>query len=149
MVHVFSYFDYVVCYVSRPEVKPRSEVNPTAIDPPEADPVVSTDPDPTASESEPEIDSTPDAETSNMADPAPDDSKFLFLDNDFRNSGVAQADWSAKKMVWIPSEKEGFETASMKEDKGDEVKDASRDNPTVVAKLHTKYSDSLLLRKSK
>ncbi|KAI4822087.1 hypothetical protein KUCAC02_007649 [Chaenocephalus aceratus] len=56
-----------------------------------------------------------------MADPAPDDSKFLFLDNDFRNSGVAQADWSAKKMVWIPSEKEGFETASMKEDKGDEV----------------------------
>ncbi|KAK5884517.1 hypothetical protein CesoFtcFv8_018330 [Champsocephalus esox] len=105
----------------RPEVKPRSEVNPTPIDPPEADPVVSTDPDPTASESEPEIDSTPDAETSNMADPAPDDSKFLFLDNDFRNSGVAQADWSAKKMVWIPSEKEGFETASMKEDKGDEV----------------------------
>ncbi|XP_040047252.2 myosin-10 [Gasterosteus aculeatus] len=56
-----------------------------------------------------------------MADPAPDDSKFLFLDNDFRNSGVAQADWSAKKMVWVASEKEGFEAASVKEEKGDEL----------------------------
>ncbi|XP_077411907.1 myosin-14-like isoform X2 [Vanacampus margaritifer] len=58
----------------------------------------------------------------NMADPAlADDSKFLFLQNDFRNSGVAQADWAAKKMVWVPSEKEGFEAASVKEEKGEEV----------------------------
>lgn len=58
----------------------------------------------------------------NMADPAAnDESKYLFLENDFRNSGVAQADWAAKKMVWIPSEKEGFEQASVKEEKGDEV----------------------------
>ncbi|XP_061906286.1 myosin-11-like isoform X2 [Entelurus aequoreus] len=56
-----------------------------------------------------------------MADPAADDSKFLFLQNDFRNSGVAQADWAAKKMVWVPSEREGFEAASIKEEKGDEV----------------------------
>ncbi|XP_061761638.1 myosin-11-like isoform X1 [Nerophis ophidion] len=56
-----------------------------------------------------------------MADPAADDSKFLFLQNDFRNSGVAQADWTAKKMVWVPSEREGFEAASIKEEKGDEV----------------------------
>ncbi|XP_035510181.1 myosin-11-like [Morone saxatilis] len=55
-----------------------------------------------------------------MAEPA-DDGKFLFLDNDFRNSGVAQADWAAKKMVWIPSEREGFEQASIKEEKGDQV----------------------------
>ncbi|XP_046906489.1 myosin-11-like isoform X1 [Hypomesus transpacificus] len=55
------------------------------------------------------------------SDPASDDSKFLFLDNDFRNSGMAQADWSAKKMVWIQSEREGFEAASIKEEKGDEV----------------------------
>lgn len=54
-----------------------------------------------------------------MADP--DDSKFLFLENDFRNSGVAQADWAAKKMVWVPSEREGFEQASIKEEKGDQV----------------------------
>uniref|UniRef100_A0A8D3CXG2 Myosin, heavy chain 11b, smooth muscle n=1 Tax=Scophthalmus maximus TaxID=52904 RepID=A0A8D3CXG2_SCOMX len=56
-----------------------------------------------------------------MADPAPDDGKCLFLENDFRNSGVAQADWAAKKMVWVPSEREGFEQASIKEEKGDEV----------------------------
>ncbi|NXY88222.1 MYH11 protein, partial [Alcedo cyanopectus] len=29
--------------------------------------------------------------------------------------------WSAKKLVWIPSEKHGFEAASIKEEKGDEV----------------------------
>uniref|UniRef100_A0AAQ5ZJV2 Myosin, heavy chain 11b, smooth muscle n=1 Tax=Amphiprion ocellaris TaxID=80972 RepID=A0AAQ5ZJV2_AMPOC len=47
--------------------------------------------------------------------------KYLFLENDFRNSGVAQADWAAKKMVWVPSEREGFEQASIKEEKGDQV----------------------------
>ncbi|XP_056143748.1 myosin-11-like [Lampris incognitus] len=56
-----------------------------------------------------------------MADPASDDNKYLFTENDFHNSGVAQADWSAKRMVWIPSEREGFEAASIKEEKGDEV----------------------------
>uniref|UniRef100_A0A674B8E4 Myosin-11-like n=1 Tax=Salmo trutta TaxID=8032 RepID=A0A674B8E4_SALTR len=55
------------------------------------------------------------------ADSASDDSKFLRQDDDFKNSGVGQADWSAKKMVWIPSEKEGFEAASIKEEKGDDV----------------------------
>uniref|UniRef100_A0AAV2KCR2 Myosin heavy chain n=1 Tax=Knipowitschia caucasica TaxID=637954 RepID=A0AAV2KCR2_KNICA len=55
----------------------------------------------------------------NMADS--EDSKFLFLQNDFKNSGLAQADWAAKKMVWIPSEREGFEAASVKEDKGEQV----------------------------
>ncbi|CAK6978097.1 myosin-11-like [Scomber scombrus] len=55
-----------------------------------------------------------------MADPA-DDSKFLYLDNDFRNSSVAQADWAAKKLVWVPSERDGFEQANIKEEKGDEV----------------------------
>ncbi|XP_041672765.1 myosin-11-like [Cheilinus undulatus] len=52
---------------------------------------------------------------------AEEDNKYLFLENDFRNSGLAQADWAAKKMVWIPSEREGFEAASLKEEKGDEV----------------------------
>uniref|UniRef100_Q7LZ83 Myosin heavy chain, smooth muscle (Fragments) n=1 Tax=Gallus gallus TaxID=9031 RepID=Q7LZ83_CHICK len=28
---------------------------------------------------------------------------------------------SAKKLVWVPSEKHGFEAASIKEEKGDEV----------------------------
>uniref|UniRef100_A0A8C2GUN5 Myosin, heavy chain 11b, smooth muscle n=1 Tax=Cyprinus carpio TaxID=7962 RepID=A0A8C2GUN5_CYPCA len=47
--------------------------------------------------------------------------QFLFLDNDFKNSGVAQADWTTKKMVWIPSEREGFQSASIKEETGNEV----------------------------
>lgn len=125
-----------VFYVSRPEVTLRSEDNPTPIYPPEAGPVVSDDPDVSSTISEspaidsdsvtatactPQIDSTTNSDTSNMADAATDDSKFLFSDNDFRNSGIAQADWAAKKMVWIPSEREGFEAASLKEEKGDEV----------------------------
>ncbi|XP_066521767.1 myosin-11a isoform X2 [Hoplias malabaricus] len=50
-----------------------------------------------------------------------EDEKFLYTDKDFFNSPVAQADWAAKKLVWVPSEKHGFEAASMKEEKGDEV----------------------------
>ncbi|XP_077305052.1 myosin-11 isoform X2 [Lithobates pipiens] len=50
-----------------------------------------------------------------------EDEKFLFVDKDFINSPAAQADWSAKKQVWVPSEKHGFEAASIKEEKGDEV----------------------------
>lgn len=53
-----------------------------------------------------------------------DDSKYLVSENDFRNSGLAQADWAAKKMVWVPSEREGFEAASVKEEKGDQVTEA-------------------------
>lgn len=116
-----------VCRFSRPEV------NSTPISAPEAEQVTSDDSDgsSTTSEPEPELDSSSTCEaqihsaassdTSNMADPAADDNKYLFLENDFRNSGVAQADWAAKKMVWVPSEREGFEQASIKEEKGDEV----------------------------
>ncbi|MBN3320971.1 MYH11 protein, partial [Atractosteus spatula] len=49
-----------------------------------------------------------------------EDEKFLFLDKNI-NSPLAQADWSAKKLVWVPSERHGFEAASMKEEHGDEV----------------------------
>ncbi|XP_054247011.1 myosin-11 isoform X1 [Indicator indicator] len=53
--------------------------------------------------------------------PLSDDEKFLYVDKNFVNNPLAQADWSAKKLVWIPSEKHGFEAASIKEEKGDEV----------------------------
>ncbi|KAM3865284.1 myosin-9-like isoform 2-T2 [Diretmus argenteus] len=33
---------------------------------------------------------------------------------------MAQADWATKKLVWIPSEKLGFEAASVKEEQGEE-----------------------------
>ncbi|XP_067116003.1 myosin-11-like isoform X2 [Osmerus mordax] len=61
-----------------------------------------------------------------------EDEKFLFLDKDFINSPMAQADWSAKKLVWIPSEKQGFEAASVKEEHGDEVLVELADNGKKV-----------------
>ncbi|XP_061088261.1 myosin-11a isoform X1 [Conger conger] len=61
-----------------------------------------------------------------------EDEKFLFLDKDFINSPVAQADWAARKLVWVPSEKHGFEAASIKEEHGDEVLVELSDNAKKV-----------------
>uniref|UniRef100_A0A3Q3EWP1 Myosin-10-like n=1 Tax=Kryptolebias marmoratus TaxID=37003 RepID=A0A3Q3EWP1_KRYMA len=36
-------------------------------------------------------------------------------------SAASQADWAAKRLVWVPSEKLGFESASIREERGDEV----------------------------
>uniref|UniRef100_A0AAY4A1H3 Myosin, heavy chain 9a, non-muscle n=1 Tax=Denticeps clupeoides TaxID=299321 RepID=A0AAY4A1H3_9TELE len=48
------------------------------------------------------------------------DKKFLYADRNVLNNPLAQADWATKKLVWVPSEKLGFESASIKEEKGDE-----------------------------
>ncbi|XP_077575708.1 myosin-11a isoform X2 [Stigmatopora nigra] len=61
-----------------------------------------------------------------------EDEKFLFVDKDFLNSPMAQADWAAKKLVWIPSERHGFEAASIKEEHGDEVLVELADNAKKV-----------------
>ncbi|XP_023677874.2 myosin-11-like isoform X1 [Paramormyrops kingsleyae] len=49
------------------------------------------------------------------------DESFLHLARDSANSPMAQADWAARKLVWVPSERLGFEAASVKEERGDEV----------------------------
>ncbi|CAN9510557.1 unnamed protein product [Ophioblennius macclurei] len=49
-----------------------------------------------------------------------DADKFLYGDRSSANNPLAQADWATKKLVWIPSEKMGFEAGSVKEEKGDE-----------------------------
>ncbi|XP_016087656.1 myosin-10-like [Sinocyclocheilus grahami] len=36
-------------------------------------------------------------------------------------SASSQADWAAKRLIWVPSEKHGFESASVREERGDEV----------------------------
>ncbi|XP_077382235.1 uncharacterized protein LOC144021880 isoform X2 [Festucalex cinctus] len=36
-------------------------------------------------------------------------------------TAARQADWAAKRLVWVPSDKHGFESASIKEERGDEV----------------------------
>uniref|UniRef100_A0A8C2JFD8 Myosin, heavy chain 9a, non-muscle n=1 Tax=Cyprinus carpio TaxID=7962 RepID=A0A8C2JFD8_CYPCA len=46
--------------------------------------------------------------------------KFLYADRNTINDPLAQADWASKKLVWVPSEKLGFEAGSIKEETGDE-----------------------------
>lgn len=68
-----------------------------------------------------------------MSKKAPtEDEKFLFVDKDFLNSPMAQADWAAKKLVWVPSDKHGFEAASIKEEHGDEVLVELADNAKKI-----------------
>ncbi|OCT83014.1 myosin-9 [Xenopus laevis] len=50
-----------------------------------------------------------------------DADKYLYVDRNYVNNPLAQADWAAKKLVWVPSEKNGFEAASIKEEVGDEA----------------------------
>ncbi|XP_057599081.1 myosin-9 isoform X2 [Hippopotamus amphibius kiboko] len=54
-----------------------------------------------------------------MAQQAAD--KYLYVDKNFINNPLAQADWAAKKLVWVPSDKSGFEPASLKEEIGEEA----------------------------
>uniref|UniRef100_G3SX43 Myosin-9 n=1 Tax=Loxodonta africana TaxID=9785 RepID=G3SX43_LOXAF len=54
-----------------------------------------------------------------MAQQAAD--KYLYVDKNLINNPLAQADWAAKKLVWVPSDKSGFEPASLKEEVGEEA----------------------------
>uniref|UniRef100_A0A3B4D8C4 Myosin-9 n=1 Tax=Pygocentrus nattereri TaxID=42514 RepID=A0A3B4D8C4_PYGNA len=49
-----------------------------------------------------------------------DAERYLFGDRSAISDPLAQADWASKKLVWVPSEKLGFEAGSIKEEKGDE-----------------------------
>uniref|UniRef100_A0A8D3E5D6 Myosin, heavy chain 10, non-muscle n=1 Tax=Scophthalmus maximus TaxID=52904 RepID=A0A8D3E5D6_SCOMX len=50
-----------------------------------------------------------------------DPERYLFVDRAVVYNPAAQADWTAKRLVWIPSERHGFEAASVREERGDEV----------------------------
>ncbi|XP_064423690.1 myosin-10 isoform X4 [Latimeria chalumnae] len=50
-----------------------------------------------------------------------DPERYLFVDRAVVYNPATQADWTAKKLVWVPSERHGFEAASIKEERGDEV----------------------------
>ncbi|XP_030062730.1 LOW QUALITY PROTEIN: myosin-9 [Microcaecilia unicolor] len=50
-----------------------------------------------------------------------DAEKYLFVDKNVLNNPLAQADWAAKKLVWVPSESHGFQAASLKEEVGEEA----------------------------
>ncbi|XP_062872384.1 myosin-9-like isoform X2 [Trichomycterus rosablanca] len=47
--------------------------------------------------------------------------KYLYVDRSVVNNPLAQADWASKKLVWVPSERVGFEAGSIREEYGDEV----------------------------
>jgi myosin protein heavy chain len=47
--------------------------------------------------------------------------KLLVADKSAVNDPSAQAAWAAKKLVWVPSETQGFSAAAIREEKGDDV----------------------------
>lgn len=54
-----------------------------------------------------------------MADGDP--SQYLSVDRTSFNDPASQADWTARKLVWVPDENHGFVSASVKSEKGEEV----------------------------
>uniref|UniRef100_A0A8D0ACR4 Myosin-10 n=1 Tax=Sander lucioperca TaxID=283035 RepID=A0A8D0ACR4_SANLU len=50
-----------------------------------------------------------------------DPERYLFVDRAVVYNPATQADWTAKKLVWIPSERHGFEAASIREERGEEM----------------------------
>ncbi|XP_062304308.1 myosin-9-like isoform X1 [Osmerus eperlanus] len=58
--------------------------------------------------------------------------QFLYGDRGQVGNPMAQADWATKKLVWIPSEKLGFEPGSIKEEQGDECVVELSDNGRKV-----------------
>ncbi|KAM9112900.1 LOW QUALITY PROTEIN: myosin-10-like [Pangshura tecta] len=47
--------------------------------------------------------------------------RYLFVDRDSVGNPATQADWTAKRLVWVPSERHGFEAAGVREERADEV----------------------------
>lgn len=45
--------------------------------------------------------------------------RYLTVEN-IINDPAAQAEWTAKKLIWVPHETSGFVSASVKSDRGDE-----------------------------
>ncbi len=57
-----------------------------------------------------------------MADVKSDpDLKYLVVDRNAFNDPTKQAEWTQKRLVWVPHETLGFVSASIKKDRGDEV----------------------------
>lgn len=49
------------------------------------------------------------------------DLKYLSVDRNTFNDPTTQAEWTQKRLVWVPHETQGFVAASIKGEKGDEV----------------------------
>ena len=49
------------------------------------------------------------------------DLKYLVVERNAFNDPMTQAEWTTKRLVWIPHETQGFVQASIKGERGDEV----------------------------
>lgn len=61
------------------------------------------------------------ADADSRADRSDPELKILSVDRNSFNDPATQAEWTQKKLVWVPSEQQGFVAASIKGERGDEV----------------------------
>ncbi|KRT85568.1 Myosin head [Oryctes borbonicus] len=47
--------------------------------------------------------------------------KHLCVDRNLYNDPASQAEWTQKRLIWVPHESQGFVAASIKGERGDEV----------------------------
>lgn len=59
-----------------------------------------------------------DSEPADRSDP---DFKYLSVDRNTFNDPATQAEWTQKRLVWVPHESAGFVAAGIKGERGDEV----------------------------
>ena len=56
-----------------------------------------------------------------MVDRSDPDLKYLIADRNAFNDPTKQAEWTQKRLIWVPHEVNGFVAASIKKDRGEEV----------------------------
>src|SRR6185437_11828894 len=49
------------------------------------------------------------------------DLKYLIVDRNVFNDPASQAEWTQKRLVWVPHESCGFVAASIKSERGDDI----------------------------
>ena len=47
--------------------------------------------------------------------------RYLAIDRSLINDPAVQAEWASKRLIWVPDETNGFVTASVKGEKGEQV----------------------------
>jgi len=61
------------------------------------------------------------ADSDTKVDRSDPDLKYLSVDRNTFNDPAMQAEWTQKRLVWVPHETQGFMSASIKGERGDEV----------------------------
>ncbi|KAJ1527767.1 hypothetical protein ONE63_007722 [Megalurothrips usitatus] len=61
------------------------------------------------------------AEPDTRVDRSDPDLKYLSVDKSAFNDPATQAEWTQKRLVWVPHESQGFVSAGIKGERGDEV----------------------------